>query len=153
MFKFTLPKGATLPVITPEGATYPMVHMGDGVFLSAILPISLHTCQPLGTAPDRTLVPVAWDSSVFLAPSKWRSRSSTHQVRPKPCAWRFLDAGDINAISTQATIKAHAREAGLVVPGPDVLGATATGRTYDGVGGRGRPTGLSRTPMATWRPR
>ena len=65
MFKFTLPKWVALPVITPEGATCPMVHMGDGVFLSAMPPISLHTCQPLGTAPDKALVPAAWDSGVF----------------------------------------------------------------------------------------
>lgn len=116
MFKFTLPKWAMLPIITPEGATCPMVHMGDGVFLSAMPPISLHTCQPLGTAPDKALVPVAWDSGVFgpdveMAQSFFDAPGAAEALRIA------ADAGDVTAISTQATIKAHAREAGLVVPG------------------------------------
>ena len=116
MFKFTLPKWATLPVITPEGATYPMVHMGDGVFLSAMPPISLHTCQPLGTTPDKALVPVAWDSGVFgpdveMAQSFFDAPGAAEALRIA------ADAGDVTAISTQAMLKASAREAGLVVPG------------------------------------
>lgn len=116
MFKFTLPKWTVVPTITPEGATYPMVHMGDGVFLSAIPPISLHTCQPLGVAPDRALVPVAWDSSVFgpdveMAQFFFDAPGAAEALRVA------ADSGDVNAISTQAMLKASAREAGLVVPG------------------------------------
>ena len=116
MFKFTLPKWATLPVVTPEGATFPMVHMGDGVFMSAMPPISLHTCQPLGVSPDRSPIHVAWDSSVFstdveMAQSFFDAPGAAEALRVA------ADSGDINAISTQAMLKASAREAGLVIPG------------------------------------
>ncbi len=116
MFKFSLPKWATLPVITPEGITLPMVHMGDGVFMAAIPPISLHTCQPLGVKPDAAPIPMAWDSGVFgadveMAQSFFDAPGAAEALRVA------ADSGDITAITTQAMIKAHAREAGLVIPG------------------------------------
>ncbi len=116
MFKFTLPKWAMVPTITPEGNAYPMVHMGGGEFLSAMPPISLHSCQPLGVKPDESVVPVAWDSGVFgpdveMAQFFFDAPGAAEALR------LAADTGDVHAISTQAMLKASAREAGLVLPG------------------------------------
>ena len=120
MFKFTLPKWAMLHNQSGDGQTsHPMVHLGGGTFLMATPPVLLTLCKPLkisAQAEDAALVPVQWDASVF-----GRDVEMAHQFFDVPSAAEALrvaaDGGCVVAISTQAALKAHAREAGLVIPG------------------------------------
>lgn len=116
MFQFNLPKWALLPVTTPEGTTQPMVHMGDGVFLSPLPPVALNTCLPIGEPATEGLQPVSWNSTalgadVNVAQVLFDAAAAAEALR------LAAEAGDVMAITTQARIKAVAKEAGLVMPG------------------------------------
>lgn len=116
MFKFDLPKWALLPVVTPEGSTHVMVHVGNGQFVSQLPPVAINTCQPLDEPEPEGLAPVTWDSGVLDAEVRV-SRAMFDAAGAAEALRKAADSGDVTAITTQARLKAAAADADLVLPG------------------------------------